>query len=58
MTTYRTHDAAKSLGHAIARDWAGRHYNAADVATGYAIAARGYVITGTPRKAFGKRGTK
>lgn len=58
MTTYRTHAAAKSLGHAIARDWAGRHYSAADAATGYDIAARGHVIVKAPRVVFGKRGAK
>ena len=58
MTTYRTHAAATSLGHAIARDWAGRHYSAADLATGFAIASRGKVITQSPRVVFGKKGAK
>lgn len=56
MTRTITATAAVSLGHAIARDWAGRHYSDSDVAHGAAVAARGKVVIAAPaRVTFGKK---
>lgn len=51
-----TETAATSIGHAIARDWAGLRYNAADLAIGTLVASRGKAVIPAPRKAvFGKK---
>ena len=54
MSALITANAATSIGHAIARDWAGRHYTADDVVTGARIAARGKVVIAA-RPVFGKK---